>query len=161
MTQRGAGSRPWEGLIVFLSSTTNNLDSKGRISVPANFRAHCSGSGFEGVVLWPSLDGAYLEGGDVSVLAHYQEMLDRMDMYDEGREALELVIFGESEKLNFDSTGRISLPAAFSEHAGLSGKVTFVGRGRKFEVWDAAAHDARRIELREKARANRHRMKPA
>lgn len=146
---------------MFLSSTTNNLDAKGRVSVPASFRSHCSISGFEGVVLWPSLDGAYLEGGDVLVLAHYQEMLERMDPYDEGREALELVIFGESEKLSFDSTGRVSLPSHFRDHAGLSGKVTFIGRGRKFEVWNADRHEARRVALREKARANRHRMKPA
>jgi len=111
-------------------------------------------------VLWPSLDGAYLEGGDISVLSHYQDMLDRMDIYDVGREALELVIFGESEKLGFDSTGRVSLPASFCEHANLSGKITFVGRGRKFEVWNESAHESRRIELREKALANRHRMKP-
>ena len=144
---------------MFLSSTTNNLDAKGRVSVPASFRTHCAASDFEGVVVWPSLDGAYLEGGDFSVLSHYQAMLDGMDMYDAGREALELVIFGESEKLGFDSTGRISLPAKFRDHAGLSGKVTFVGRGRKFEIWDEAAHESRRNELREKARANRHRMK--
>lgn len=146
---------------MFLSSITNNLDAKGRLSVPASFRSHCSDSGFEGVVLWPSLDGAFLEGGDVSVLAHYQEMLERLDPYDEGREALELTIFGESERLSFDSTGRIVLPAHFREHAALSGKVTFVGRGRKFEVWDEVSHEARRTSLREKARANRHRMKPA
>ena len=146
---------------MFLSSTTNNLDAKGRVSVPASFRSQCSESGFDGIVLWPSLDGAYLEGGDVSVLAHYQEMLERMDPYDEGREALELVIFGESEKLSFDSTGRVSLPSHFCEHACLSGKVTFIGRGRKFEVWNADRHEARRVALREKARANRHRMKPA
>lgn len=127
--------------------------------MPASFRSECSGAGFEGVVLWPSLDGAYLEGGDLSVLAHYQDMLDQMDMYDEGREALELVIFGESEKLGFDSTGRISLPLKFREHARLEGKVTFVGRGRKFEVWDELAHESRLQALRDKALANRHRMK--
>jgi len=149
------------GFGVFLSSVTNSLDVKGRVSVPANIRTHCSLSGFEGVVIWPSLDGAYLEGGDLSVLSHYQAMLDQMDMYDVGREALELVIFGESEKLGFDSTGRISLPAAFRDHAKLSGKVTFIGRGRKFEIWDEASHAARRSELRDKALANRHRMKPA
>lgn len=145
---------------MFLSSTTNVLDTKGRLSVPSNFRTYCSESGFDGVVLWPSLDGAYLEGGDLTVLSHYQQMLDLMDMYDPGREALELVIFGESEKLGFDSTGRISLPAKFRDHAGFSDKVTFVGRGRKFEIWDEAAHEARRSELRETAVANRHRMKP-
>ncbi len=146
---------------MFVSSTTSNLDAKGRVSVPASFRAECSKVGFEGVVLWPSLDGAYLEGGDPSVLNHYQDMLDRMDLYDAGREALELVIFGESELLAFDSTGRVSLPAKFRDHAGFDGKVTFVGRGRKFELWDSAAHEARRADLKATALANRHRMKPA
>ena len=145
---------------MFVSSVTNNLDAKGRISVPANFRAQCSSVGFEGVVLWPSLDGPYLEGGDLSILQHYQDMLDQMGMYDPGREALELVIFGESEALMFDSTGRVSLPAKFREFAGLSGKVTFVGRGRKFEVWDDVSHNSRRAELKARALANRHRMKP-
>lgn len=145
---------------MFISSTTNNLDAKGRVSVPASFRSECVRSGFEGVVLWPSLDGTYLEGGDLSVLSHYQDMLDQMDMYDPGREALELVIFGESETLSFDTTGRVSLPAKFREFAGLSGQVTFVGRGRKFEVWDAEAHESRRAALKATALANRHRMKP-
>lgn len=145
---------------MFLSSTTNTLDTKGRVSVPASFRSTCAASGFEGIVLWPSLDGQYLEGGDLSILTYYQDALDRLDMYDAGREALELIIFGESEKLGFDSTGRIGLPAVFREYAGLDGKVTFVGRGRKFELWNPDLHEARKSELREAARANRHRMKP-
>ena len=146
---------------MFLGNSTNALDRKGRVSVPAGFRATCEAAGFEGIVVWPSLDGTYLEGGDLSLLAYYQNMLDGLDAYDEGREALELVIFGESEKLGFDSTGRIVLPAYLREFAVLDKKVTFVGRGRKFEIWDADAHAARREVLRETARANRHRMKPS
>ena len=145
---------------MFLSNTTNTLDAKGRVSVPASFRATCSASGYDGIVVWPSLDGDYLEGGDLSVLNYYQGALDQMELYDEGREALELVIFGESEKLGFDSTGRVVLPAAFRDYADLDGKVTFIGRGRKFEIWNPEKHEARKTELREKALANRHRMKP-
>ena len=146
---------------MFLGQTTNSLDKKGRVSVPAGFRSTCEAAGFEGVVVWPSLDGTYLEGGDLSLLVYYQDMLDGLDAYDEGREALELVIFGESEKLGFDSTGRVVLPAQLREFAGLDKKVTFVGRGRKFEIWDEAAHEMRRATLRETARTNRHRMKPS
>lgn len=145
---------------MFLSSTTNTLDAKGRVSVPASFRSTCAASGFEGIVLWPSLDGTYLEGGDLSILSYYQDALDRLDMYDAGREALELVIFGESEKLSFDSTGRVGLPAGFRDYAALDGKVTFVGRGRKFELWNPDLHEARKSDLRDAARANRHRMRP-
>ena len=143
---------------MFISSTVNSLDAKGRVSVPASFRTQCSEAGFNGIIVWPSLDGAYLEGGDLSLLDYYKSALDQMDMYDPGREALELVIFGESEKLNFDSTGRVSLPTKFRDYADLEGQVTFIGRGRKFEIWNSEAHEARKSELREQARANRHRM---
>jgi len=56
---------------MFLSTVTNSLDAKGRVSVPADFRATISEtpskSPFDGIVVWPSLDGNYLEGGGSEV----------------------------------------------------------------------------------------------
>ena len=52
---------------MFLSTVTNSLDAKGRVSVPADFRSVIGESGredgFDGIIVWPSFDGAYLEGG--------------------------------------------------------------------------------------------------
>ena len=131
------------------------LDAKGRVSVPASFRNDCSASGFDGIVVWPSLDGQYLEGGDMGLLSYYQSALDEMAPFDAAREALEIVIFGESQKLGFDSTGRVSLPKAFRDYAHLDGSVTFVGRGRKFEIWNTEAHQARLADVRATAREGR------
>ncbi len=145
---------------MFLSTVTNSLDAKGRVSVPADFRAVVEGSGFEGVIVWPSFDGAYLEGGGLALFEAYQRSLDTMDYYDEGRIALQQAIFGASRRLPFDGGGRVSLPKDIHEYAGLNGKVRFVGLGRRFEIWSPAAHDARRADVRQLAKENRHRLRP-
>jgi len=40
----------------FVSHTTLRLDSKGRVSIPAPFRAVLSRDGFDGVYCYPALD---------------------------------------------------------------------------------------------------------
>ncbi len=143
---------------MFLSTTTNNLDAKGRISVPSDFRAVVGDGNFDGIIIWPSFDGDYLEGGGINLLEDYQKSLDMMDYYDEGRVALQRAIFAESRRLPFDSGGRVTLPKELAEYANLNGRATFVGLGRRFEIWNPEAHEARSAEVRRLARANRGRL---
>lgn len=148
---------------MFLSTVTNSLDAKGRVSVPADFRATISATPsklpFDGIVVWPSLDGSYLEGGGISLLEDFQNALDRREHYDEARSALQYMIFSSSRQLAFDSGGRVSLPKDLHEYAGLNGKVTFVGLGRRFEIWSPQALEARKEGLLSLARDSRHLLK--
>ncbi len=144
---------------MFLSTTTNNLDAKGRVSVPSDFRSVVMDSGFDGIVVWPSFDGDYLEGGGIALLEEYQDSLQTIDYYDEGRMALQRAIFAESRKLAFDSGGRVSLPKEMAEYAGLNGQATFVGLGRRFEIWHPEAYDAHVGDVRKLARENRNRLR--
>ena len=127
---------------MFVSTTTNGIDAKGRASVPADFRATVAGQGFSGVYVWRSFNGAFLEGGGQRLLEDYAEAIEDMDPYDEARTAFERVIFGGAKPLSFDSTGRVSLPKDFMAHAGLSKQALFIGMGKRFEIWDPAAHEA-------------------
>ena len=145
---------------MFLSTATNSLDAKGRISVPSEFRAVVGDGVFDGIILWPSFDGDYLEGGGLGLLKDYERSLETMDYYDEGRIALQRAIFAESRRLPFDGGGRVSLPKDLAEYAGLTDKATFVGLGARFEIWNPEAHIARGAEVRKLARENRHRLKP-
>ncbi len=145
---------------MFLSTVTNNLDAKGRVSVPAEFRAKVANSEFDGIIVWPSFDGDYLEGGGIELLKQYQRSLDRVDYYDEGRLALEQAIFAESRRLAFDSGGRITLPKELGDHASLNGKVHFVGLGGRFEIWNPESYQARIADVRRIAREHRNRLKP-
>ncbi|PHR60415.1 MAG: division/cell wall cluster transcriptional repressor MraZ [Robiginitomaculum sp.] len=152
---------------MFLSRNTNTLDAKGRVSVPADFRAVvgadlASGvSDFDGIVVWPSFDGAYLEGGGMALLRDYQALLENMDPYDDARIAFERAIFAESRRLSFDANGRVSLPKELAEYAELNGQVTFIGLGRRFEIWNPTKYEAQSANARRMARENRHRLRLA
>ena len=47
----------------FVSHTTLRLDSKGRVSIPASFRAVLSRDGFDGVYCYPALDRPAIDAG--------------------------------------------------------------------------------------------------
>ncbi|NNE58639.1 MAG: division/cell wall cluster transcriptional repressor MraZ [Hellea sp.] len=143
---------------MFLSTTTNNLDAKGRVSVPSDFRAVVGDGAFDGIVLWPSFDGDYLEGGGLALMQEYLDSLETMDHYDEGRMALQRAIFAESRKLSFDSGGRVTLPKDLAEYAGLNGRATFVGLGRRFEIWSPESYESHIGDVRRLARENRNRL---
>jgi MraZ protein len=151
---------------VFLSTTTNNRDAKGRVSVPADFRAVITAQSaglsapFDGIIVRPSFSGECLEGGGERLFEAYRASINALDYFDPNREAMEQAIFGESRRLPFDSGGRVSLPNDLADIFGFNGRVTFVGLGDRFEIWPPEAHEARAAKMRQLASENRHLLKP-
>lgn len=149
------------GEAMFLSRFTNTLDAKGRVSVPADFRTAVAldsvqhNDEFDGIVLWPSLDGKCLEGGGMALVRAHLEMLKSLKPYDNARIAFERAYFGDSFRLAFDASGRVSLPTELAEFAGLEKQVTFVGLGERFEVWDAEAYKVKAKLVRKLAKETR------
>ena len=133
------------------------VDAKGRASVPAPFRALLKGGEDSRgrVYVWPSYRGAFLEGGDLGLLARYQAALSARGEFDELRDDLDYAIFGEARALDLDETGRASLPEDLRAHAQLNGKAAFVGLSERFEIWSPALLDARIAEARAKAAEKR------
>ncbi len=140
---------------MFVSTTTNGIDAKGRVSVPADFRTVVNAEGFSGIYVWPSFNGGFLEGGGLRLLEGYQDAIEDMDPYDDARTAFERVIFGGAKPLMFDSTGRVVLPKAFMEHAGLEKQAVFIGLGKRFEIWGPDAHKAQAADALSFARENK------
>ncbi|MEM8986840.1 MAG: division/cell wall cluster transcriptional repressor MraZ [Pseudomonadota bacterium] len=137
----------------FVGTFTNKIDAKGRVSVPAGFRAAAAGpGGFNGVSLYPAFTDAALEGGGRDLLDDVEAALDRLKLYGEEREAFEIAVLGEARELNFDADGRVTLPAEFLDHATLNGQATFVGRGRRFQIWAPEVYADKRAAARDKAR---------
>lgn len=145
---------------VFLSTTINGVDAKGRVSVPADFRAVVRGGPFDGIIVWPSFDGPYLEGGGQALLERYQALIEDMDPYDDARIAFERAIFGAAKPLAFDANGRVTLPKELSDHAGLDGKATFVGLGSRFEIWAPEGYEEHKRSAQAFARDNKRSLRP-
>ena len=52
--------------------------------------------------------------------------------------ALQRLLVGHADEVEMDGTGRILVPPALREYAGLDHHVVLVGQGNKFELWDDA-----------------------
>ncbi len=137
----------------FVSHYMLRLDAKGRVSVPAPFRAILARDGFDGLYCYPALDRPALDAGGNALLAEIQSLIAGFTPYSDLREQLSLALYGTSETLKFDGEGRVVLTDTLKAHAGITDAVSFVGLGHKFQIWDTSRFRAELAEATEKVRA--------
>jgi len=138
---------------VFVSTYETSLDAKGRVSVPAPFRAALAGG--NRIFLWPAIDGSgCLEGGGDELMALYRQTLARMAPNDPNRRAFMHTIFTRSADLKMDDTGRISIPQPLLDAAGIEKKLVFAGAFDRFHVWEPSRFDEFDAQMSETARDN-------
>ena len=68
-------------------------------------------------------------------------------------------ILSESENLQFDTEGRISLSEKLLIHAKIKKNVLFVGLGKTFQIWEPNNFEKFKIVARKKAFQNRSNLK--
>lgn len=137
---------------LFVSTFRNKVDAKGRVSVPASFRAALAQEGFDGVYLYPALDAEALDGGGQRLMDEIGGLLDQLPPYSDERDHLSTALFGASEILKIDGDGRMMLPEAMKSHAGITSEVVFVGLGHKFQLWQPERFATRLEEAKVKVR---------
>ena len=96
----------------FVSHFTLRLDAKGRVSIPAPFRAVLARDGFEGFYCYPALDRPALDAGGNALLGEIEALIARFAPYSEEREQFSTALFGTSEILKIDGEGRVVLTDA-------------------------------------------------
>ncbi len=136
--------------VLFLSHFTKALDAKGRLSLPAPFRAALARE--EGVFVHPALDQPALDCGGKRLIGAIQGLLETMPPYAPEREDLSLALLGTSEMLKPDPEGRLYLSERLKASIGLAREAVFVGQGEKFQIWAAEAFAERLAAARARAR---------
>lgn len=151
------------GMDRFVSTFTNRLDAKGRVSVPATFRAvlerqfagtQSSVSG-PSLYCYPALDAPALDAGGERLAQTIDGLLAGLPDYSDERDELSVALYGDVQLLALDGDGRIVLPESLRQHAGLDAHVTFVGLGQKFQIWAPERFQERRQRAREKVKEHR------
>lgn len=135
-------------MALFLSTYTNKVDKKGRVSVPAPFRAALGDQSQQGLVIFCSGQFSCLEGFDWAKMEEIGERMDHFDLFSDEQNDLATMIFGESVQLSFDGDGRVTLPLELMQAAHIVDSATFVGLGRKFQIWNPQMFERRRSEAR-------------
>ena len=125
----------------FFGTFVNKVDAKGRISVPAPFRAVIQGRGLMSVALHPSLFDACLEGAGFD---RFENLLSgfKDSFVPAARDEAAELIMEELRELPLDGDGRVVLPDEFIAKANLKDQAAFVGRGWKFQIWEPTAFAA-------------------
>lgn len=144
---------------LFLSSVTNKVDAKGRVSVPAKFRAVLKDMGQESFVCFPSFTEMAIEALTMDKAQEISERLDEeFNPFAEDGDAFATSILADSHELPIDKDGRIMLPEDLMAHTGITVMATFVGLGRRFQIWEPEAYREYRLAARDLARANRRKF---
>jgi MraZ protein len=117
--------------MTFRGLNEHSLDSKDRITVPAQYR----GALAEGIVLiqgvepcvevWPASAAAEMERRTLSALNPMSRDARRIQRR----------FFAHSESADLDSAGRVRLSRQLIDHAGLSGRCIVSGMGTRLEIW--------------------------
>jgi MraZ protein len=142
----------------FVSNYTLRLDAKGRISIPASYRAVLTRDGYEGLYCYPALDAPALDAGGNALLAEIEELIRGFPLYSDQREELALALYGTSETLKVDGEGRVVLSETLKAHAGISAAAAFVGLGHKFQIWEPERFRAQLAEAKGKVRVLKRRL---
>ncbi|MGH1375539.1 MAG: division/cell wall cluster transcriptional repressor MraZ [Alphaproteobacteria bacterium] len=135
-------------MALFLSTYMNKVDKKGRVSVPASFRSALGEQVNHGLVVFASSQHSCLEGFDWAKMDEIGDRMDHYDLFSSDQDDLATTIFGESVQLLIDGDGRMTLPSHLMSAAGITSRATFVGLGRKFQIWSPEMFERRRTQAR-------------
>ena len=140
----------------FISTVTGTLDAKGRVCIPASYRQVLGTQNTAGVYVCPSFIESALEAFGDTLLQSVHQRLSALDpFFSEAHDDQAFAVLSSSQLLTLDEQGRARLPEAFIAHARLKDRVTFVGMGQKFQIWEPDGFAPIQAERLSRARAAR------
>ena len=134
---------------LFLSTYSNKIDTKGRVSLPASFRDVIMKDNETNVIIYKSLAKQCLEGCNNSYIEKLQNAIDKFDPFSQEKDAFETAIFSDSISLDIDKDGRVNIPKKYTQYAKIENIALFVGKGKTFEIWNKDEYEKYSIKCRE------------
>lgn len=119
---------------MFLGTYAPKLDDKGRVILPAKFRAELEG----GVVIARGQERCLY----VFSTREFEELHDKIRQAPvtskQARDYLRLFLSGANSEVP-DGQNRVTIPAQLRSYAGLDRELTVIGVGNRAEIWDTEA----------------------
>ena len=124
--------------MAYLGEFVHQLDARNRVTVPSSWRV--TGDDGNYYFAWP-----HPEGCIVVYPPHMQQELlekaSRIKQSDVRGQAMLRKLFGRAHKFGCDKQGRILLPESLKEFSGIEKKVSLVGLGHYFQIWDSSKRE--------------------
>jgi MraZ protein len=118
---------------LFTGEYRHAIDAKGRVAVPARFRAELAAGAF--VSRWIDSCLAIFPRPEWDKFA---SRVAELPFSDAGARVFSRFVFSGAFEFVLDAQGRLVLPPALREFAGLSDEVVVVGSREHIELWEPA-----------------------
>lgn len=137
----------------FLSHATNRIDAKGRVSVPAPFRAVLAKLDIRELFCFQDFVFPAISAGGPELLERFERQIADEDPFSPHANEMSLLIHGGGVFMKLDQEGRLMVTDFIRDFTGITTEVTFVGRANHFQLWSpqafqdaqAAARQSRRV----------------
>lgn len=116
---------------MFIGEYKHNLDAKGRLAVPAKFRASLK----EGAVVTRGLDNCLFLYSK-KAWKELAEKLAKLPIGKSDSRAFARLMLAGAMDVDFDNQGRIILPDYLRKFAALKKKIIIAGLYDRLEIWD-------------------------
>ena len=123
---------------MFLSNFENKIDKKGRVSVPATFRSYLNSLGYNGFISYPSFNYSALEACSQDRIERLSNTIDSLNPFEEKRDYFATSVLSESESLQFDTEGRVSISEKLLGHAKIKYNIllkNFKSLSPQLKIW--------------------------
>jgi len=121
---------------VFRGANSINLDSKGRIAVPAKYRQCITESTASHMIITcDPYDNCLL----IFTLEHWETTEADLQSLSNSKplhRRLKRIMLSHATEVDMDANGRLLIPGVLRERAKLQKDVMLVGHGKTFQLWD-------------------------
>ena len=120
---------------MFLGNSNHNIDSKGRIILPKEYRAGLGESFY--------ITRGFEKCAQVLPLEEFDRLREQIKTLPADKAlTLQYLFISPAVLVSPNAQGRVLIPQAIREDCGLSGEVTVVGMDSRIEIWDRETFSA-------------------
>ena len=124
---------------MFRGANSINLDSKGRIAIPAKYRPSINESSASHlIVTCDPYDNCLL----IFTLEHWEGTESDLQSLSNSKplhRRLKRTMLSHATEVDMDASGRLLIPSVLRERAKLSKDVMLIGQGKTFQLWDESS----------------------
>lgn len=130
---------------MFVGEHAHSLDSKGRVIFPSRMREDLGGT----VVLQKGIERCVHVFPPDEWERRVAEVTS-LRQTDADARAYARFFFSQATRERIDGQGRLTVPQAFRDYAGLERDVVVVGAGNRVELWDRGSWERQIADLQER-----------
>jgi MraZ protein len=127
----------WEKMVDMFKGIHNiNLDGKGRLTIPTKYRNTITDQSNGSMVVTMDTEEKCLLLYPSTIWATIEKRINDLPSFSKNHRRIQRILIGHAEDLDIDSAGRILLSKPLRLAADMTKKITLIGQGEKFEIWN-------------------------